>query len=49
MEAKLTDYREHAPNNLEPYLQGRADQRRIDWPVGIACLIVAVLYIVFVE
>ena len=37
------------PDNRTPYWQGRADQRRIDWPVGIACLIVAVIYIVFVE
>ena len=40
----MTDYREHAPNNLEHYEQGRSDQRWIDWPVGIACLIAILIF-----
>ena len=45
----MTDYREQAPNNLHWYEQGRADQRRVDWVVGIACLIAAAIFVVFGE
>lgn len=36
-------------DNTTQYLQGRADQRRSDRIVALACLIAVVLYIVFVE
>jgi hypothetical protein len=36
-----------APDNRTPYLQGRADQRRVDRIVAIACLIALAIYLVW--
>ena len=45
----MTDHAPHpnTPDNRTPYLQGRSDQRWVDWPVGIACLIALAIYIVW--
>ena len=45
----MIDYRERAPDNATPYQQGRSDQRWLDWPVAIACLIALAIYLVFTE
>ncbi|MGP1677897.1 MAG: hypothetical protein ACTS6J_12155 [Burkholderiales bacterium] len=44
-----TDYREQAPDNLTPYLQGKADQRSFDLVVGILCAIAVAIFIVWGE
>lgn len=36
-------------DNLDWYNQGRADQRRRDWVVGIACLIAVAIFVVWGE
>lgn len=45
----MIDFREQAPRNREWYQQGRADQRRVDWVVGIACLIAVAIFVVWGE
>lgn len=45
----MIDFHEQAPNNLTPYNQGRADHRRRDWVVGIACLFAVAIFVVWGE
>lgn len=44
-----TDFREQAPDNLRPYMQGRSDQFGIDVLIAAACAVAVALWLVFGE